>query len=58
MQIGDYPYRDLTEGVAYVLVAVYNVATIIVLVNMLIAMMSRSFDIIAVNTVWQYAFNL
>ena len=37
-----------TETVGYWIFGVYNITTVIVLLNMLIAMMSRSFEIIQV----------
>ena len=39
-----------TETVGYWIFGVYNITTVIVLLNMLIAMMSRSFEIIQVGT--------
>lgn len=39
----------VTETIGYWMFGVYNIATVIVLLNMLIAMMSRSFEIIQVH---------
>jgi len=40
----------LTESVGYIVFGVYNWGAVIILLNMLIAMMTRSFDKIAVST--------
>ena len=39
-----------TESVGYIVFGVYNWGAVIILLNMLIAMMTRSFDKIAVST--------
>ena len=41
----------VTETIGYWMFGVYNIATVIVLLNMLIAMMSRSFEIIQVISI-------
>ena len=44
------PYKArLTESVGYIVFGVYNWGAVIILLNMLIAMMTRSFDKIAVS---------
>ncbi len=43
-----------TERVGYIVYGAYNFATVIVLLNMLIAMMSRTFGKIKVNNRSQY----
>ncbi|KAK3600933.1 hypothetical protein CHS0354_004142 [Potamilus streckersoni] len=49
--------NDFTETVGYLIFGVYNIVTVIVLLNMLIAMMSRSFEIIQeeADTEWKFA---
>ena len=47
-----------TETVGYWIFGVYNITTVIVLLNMLIAMMSRSFEIIQVSVFICYLFAL
>ena len=41
--------QEFTERLGYLVYGAYNAAAVIVLLNMLIAMMSRSFDSIQVN---------
>ena len=43
--------HTFTETVGYWIFGFYNIATVIVLLNMLIAMMSRSFEIIQVRVI-------
>jgi len=47
---GGFHATSIVEGVGMFLFALYHVVTIIVLVNMLIAMMSHSFEDIQVKT--------
>lgn len=47
VELGDYE-NYFVQNVGYWIFGCYNVAIVIVLLNMLIAMMSRSFDIIQV----------
>lgn len=47
VELGEYN-NYFTQNVGYWIFGVYNVAIVIVLLNMLIAMMSRSFEIIEV----------
>ena len=47
VELGEFNHF-LTETLGYWMFGVYNVATVTVLLNMLIAMMSRSFEIIQV----------
>ncbi len=48
VELGHFQSR-LSESVGYIVFAVYNWGAVIVLLNMLIAMMTRSFDKIAVS---------
>lgn len=48
VELGDYE-NYFVQNVGYWIFGCYNVAIVIVLLNMLIAMMSRSFDIIQVG---------
>nr|KAG5713048.1 hypothetical protein BaRGS_021842 [Batillaria attramentaria] len=56
VELGEYQ-NYFTQNVGYWIFGVYNVAIVIVLLNMLIAMMSRSFEIIQAeaDTEWKYA---
>ncbi|KAL3860515.1 hypothetical protein ACJMK2_010634 [Sinanodonta woodiana] len=49
--------NDFTETVGYLIYGVYNIVTVIVLLNMLIAMMTRSFELIQeeADTEWKFA---
>ena len=49
--LGDSYNSGFTERVGYIVYGAYNIAAVIVLLNMLIAMMSRSFDLIQVSGV-------
>jgi len=48
VELGGYQSR-FTESLGYIVFGVYNWGAVIVLLNMLIAMMTRSFDKIAVS---------
>jgi len=48
VELGGYQSR-FTESLGYIVFGVYNWGAVIVLLNMLIAMMTRSFDKIAVG---------
>ena len=48
VELGGYESR-FTESLGYIVFGVYNWGAVIVLLNMLIAMMTRSFDKIAVS---------
>ena len=50
-----YQHGQVTEGVGHFLAACYHITIIIVLVNMLIAMMARSFEKIVVSAGQQQA---
>ncbi|KAL3860514.1 hypothetical protein ACJMK2_010633 [Sinanodonta woodiana] len=56
VELGDFK-NDFTETVGYLIFGVYNIVTVIVLLNMLVAMMSRSFEIIQedADTEWKFA---
>ena len=47
----EYKHSQVTEGVGHFLAALYHVTIIIVLVNLLIAMMARSFEKIVVSII-------
>ena len=49
VELGDSFNKGFTERVGYIVYGAYNIALVIVLLNMLIAMMSRSFDKIQVS---------
>ena len=49
VELGKGFQSRLTESVGYIVFAVYNWGAVIVFLNMLIAMMTRSFDKIAVS---------
>jgi hypothetical protein len=49
VELGEGFQSRFTESVGYIVFGVYNWGAVIVLLNMLIAMMTRSFDKIAVN---------
>ncbi|XP_052834096.1 short transient receptor potential channel 7 [Octopus bimaculoides] len=59
VQLGDYD-NSFTEDVGYVIYGIYNIAMVTVLLNMLIAMMTRSFENIATysDAEWKYARSL
>ena len=48
VRLGDYN-NNLTEDIGYIIYGVYNIVMVTVLINMLIAMMTRSFTNIAVS---------
>lgn len=48
VKLGDYN-NSLTEDVGYIIYGMYNIVMVTVLINMLIAMMTRSFTNIAVS---------
>lgn len=48
VQLGNYN-NSLTEDIGYIIYGVYNIVMVTVLINMLIAMMTRSFTNIAVR---------
>lgn len=48
VQLNGYD-NTLTEDIGYIIYGAYNVASVTVLLNMLIAMMTRSFENIAVS---------
>lgn len=50
VKLGDYN-NSFTEDVGYFIYGVYNIVMVTVLINMLIAMMTRSFTNIAVSIV-------
>ncbi len=50
VEIGQGYNSRFTESVGYIVFGVYNWAVVIVLLNMLIAMMTRSFEKITVST--------
>ena len=45
----EYPAMTFTRNVGYCLYGAYCIASIIVLLNMLIAMMSKSYDLVDVS---------
>jgi len=49
VELGQGYQSRFTESLGYIVFAVYNWGAVIVLLNMLIAMMTRSFDKIAVS---------
>jgi len=49
VELGSGFKSRFTESVGYIVFGVYNWGAVIVLLNMLIAMMTRSFDKIAVS---------
>ena len=49
VRLGSYN-NSLTEDVGYIIYGIYNIVMVTVLINMLIAMMTRSFTNIAVST--------
>lgn len=51
VQLGEYNHT-LTQDIGYFIYGSYNIAMVTVLLNMLIAMMTRSFTNIAVRTVF------
>ncbi|XP_071173975.1 short transient receptor potential channel 7-like [Mytilus edulis] len=56
VELGDFDSYFI-QNVGYVIFGAYNISTVIVLLNMLIAMMSRSFEIIQeeADTEWKFA---
>ena len=50
VELGEGFDSRFTESVGYIVFGVYNWGAVIVLLNMLIAMMTRSFDKIAVSS--------
>ena len=48
VELGQAYSKEFTERVGYIVFGAYNITASIVLLNMLIAMMSRSFDVIQV----------
>ena len=49
VEVGESYSKAYTERVGYIMYGIYNFAVVIVVLNMLIAMMSRSFDNIKVG---------
>ena len=49
VELGDGYHDAFTTRIGYIMYGAYNIAAVIVSLNMLIAMMSRSFDIIQVR---------
>ena len=50
VEVGDNYSKAFTERIGYIVYGAYNMCAAVVLLNMLIAMMSRSFDIIQVSS--------
>ena len=44
--------HKMTEGMGYILYGTYNVISVIVLLNMLIAMMAHSYEVIEVSKIY------
>ncbi len=49
VEIGNYPFQNITNTVGYILFGIYNWLTVLVLINVLIAMMARSYEVIVVR---------
>ena len=49
VKLGDSYNGGFTERIGYIVFGAYNIAIVVILLNMLIAMMSRSFEAIAVS---------
>ena len=49
VRLGDDYDNHLTEDIGYIIYGIYNIVMVTVLINMLIAMMTRSFTNIAVS---------
>ncbi|XP_076449136.1 short transient receptor potential channel 7-like [Babylonia areolata] len=59
VRLGDYN-NDLTQDIGYIIYGIYNIVMVTVLINMLIAMMTRSFTNIAEDSdvEWKFARSL